>query len=113
MQDVTTEKLGPSLWHMHPVLFLGALQNRNKLIWIKMVEKRFGTEIAESFKQKVIEVGDELSIDPNYIMACIALETGEKFNTSIKNPHSSATGLIQFMSDTAEDLGTTLLNLPP
>ncbi|HFT9547475.1 TPA: hypothetical protein ACGTAX_004646 [Escherichia coli] len=111
MQDVTTEKLGPSLWHMHPVLFLGALQNRNKLIWIKMVEKRFGTEIAESFKQKVIEVGDELSIDPNYIMACIALETGEKFNTSIKNPHSSATGLIQFMSDTAEDLGTTTSKL--
>lgn len=25
MQDVTTEKLGPSLWHMHPVMFLGAL----------------------------------------------------------------------------------------
>lgn len=111
MQDVTTEKLGPSLWHMHPVLFLGALQNRNKLIWVKMVEKRFGTEIAESFKQKVIEVGNELSIDPNYIMACMALETGEKFNTSTKNPHSSATGLIQFMSDTAKDLGTTTSKL--
>nr|MDI7687192.1 hypothetical protein [Cronobacter malonaticus] len=25
MQDVTTEKLGPSLWHMHPVMFLGTL----------------------------------------------------------------------------------------
>ncbi|SUG16572.1 Phage-related lysozyme (muraminidase) [Salmonella enterica subsp. arizonae] len=25
MQDVTTEKLGPSLWHMHPLMFLGAL----------------------------------------------------------------------------------------
>jgi hypothetical protein len=111
MQDVTTEKLGPSLWHMHPVLFLGALQNRNKLIWVKMVEKRFDTEIAESFKQKVIEVGNELSIDPNYIMACMALETGEKFNTSTKKPHSSATGLIQFMSDTAKDLGTTTSKL--
>ena len=25
MQDVTTEKLGPSLWHMHPVMFLGMM----------------------------------------------------------------------------------------
>ncbi|CCJ71550.1 FIG00554498: hypothetical protein [Cronobacter condimenti 1330] len=25
MQDVTTEKLGPSLWHMHPIMLLGAL----------------------------------------------------------------------------------------
>lgn len=107
MQDVTTEKLGPSPWHMHPIVFLGALQERNKLIWIKMVENRFGSDTAELFKQKVISVGRELSIDPNYIMACMALETGEKFNTSTKNPHSSATGLIQFMADTAEDLGTT------
>ncbi|MDY1038666.1 hypothetical protein [Lelliottia sp. CFBP8978] len=25
MQDVTTDKLGPSLWHMHPIAFLGQL----------------------------------------------------------------------------------------
>ncbi|MGK0703862.1 glycoside hydrolase family 24 protein [Yokenella regensburgei] len=25
MQDVTTEKLGPELWHMHPVMFLSSL----------------------------------------------------------------------------------------
>ncbi|HII2326827.1 TPA: hypothetical protein ACYZ19_004408 [Escherichia coli] len=29
MQDVTTEKLGPSLWHMHPIAFLGALIKKN------------------------------------------------------------------------------------
>lgn len=29
MQDVTSEKLGPSLWHMHPIAFLGALTKKN------------------------------------------------------------------------------------
>ncbi|WP_234300101.1 glycoside hydrolase family 73 protein [Salmonella enterica] len=32
MQDVTTEKLGPSLWHMHPIMFLGFLMPRAKHI---------------------------------------------------------------------------------
>ena len=30
MQDVTTEKLGPELWHMHPIMFLGAIINIKK-----------------------------------------------------------------------------------
>ncbi|EEI7601419.1 hypothetical protein HQS73_004464 [Salmonella enterica] len=30
MQDVTTEKLGPTLWHMHPIMFLGAMINIKK-----------------------------------------------------------------------------------
>lgn len=33
MQDVTIEKLGPSLWHMHPIMFLGALRNTKKKGW--------------------------------------------------------------------------------
>ena len=37
----------------------------------------------------------------------MALETVETFSPSIKNPGSSATGLIQFMADTAKGLGTT------
>ncbi|HGY9605840.1 TPA: hypothetical protein ACOJO9_003101 [Enterobacter roggenkampii] len=30
MQDVTTEKLGPELWHMPPIMFLGAIINIKK-----------------------------------------------------------------------------------
>ncbi|KJM55903.1 hypothetical protein B5M10_15970 [Pluralibacter gergoviae] len=30
MRDVTTEKLGPSLWHMHPIMFLGVMINIKK-----------------------------------------------------------------------------------
>lgn len=33
MQEVTTEKLGPSLWHMHPVMFLGALIKERRRGW--------------------------------------------------------------------------------
>src|SRR5690606_16136703 len=36
-----------------------------------------------------------------------AWETGESFSPSVKNPGSSATGLIQFMAATARSLGTT------
>ena len=99
------------VWHMHPVAFLDAFNENNKLIWMKIVLEKFGITTANEFKQKVIDVGAELSIDPNYIMACMALETGEQFNTSTKNPKSSATGLIQFMENTAKHLGTTTAEL--
>ncbi|PXH88173.1 hypothetical protein DMQ72_26805 [Klebsiella quasipneumoniae] len=32
MQDVTTEKLGPSLWHMHPIMFIDAIKQKQKYI---------------------------------------------------------------------------------
>ncbi|HFO7914780.1 TPA: hypothetical protein ACHK1J_005692, partial [Escherichia coli] len=32
MQDVTTEKLGPLLWHMHPIMFLGCMK-KSSGIW--------------------------------------------------------------------------------
>ncbi|EOF9307248.1 TPA: M23 family metallopeptidase [Enterobacter cloacae] len=111
MQDVTTENLGPELWHMHPIVFLGSFIKREKIIWMKKFTEKFGVIKADAFRSKLLEVSNELSIDPNYIMACIALETGKTFRTDIKNPGSSATGLIQFMDDTAKDLGTSTRQL--
>ncbi|WP_369796358.1 hypothetical protein [Enterobacter sp. MGH 16] len=101
MQNVTTEKLGPSLWHMHPLRFLGSLkdQNLDKIAW--------GAKVSKEFKLKVIEVCERLEINPDYLMSCMAFETGETFSPSVKNPNGSATGLIQFMSNTARSLGTT------
>lgn len=32
MQEVTTEKLGPSLWHMHPIMFLDAIKPKQRYI---------------------------------------------------------------------------------
>lgn len=101
MQDVTTEKLGPSLWYMHPLRFLGSLkdQNLDKIAW--------GAKVSKEFKLKVIEVCERLEINPDYLMSCMAFETGETFSPSVRNPNGSATGLIQFMSNTARSLGTT------
>lgn len=47
----------------------------------------------------------------NWLIACMAFETGGSFSPSVKNPSSSATGLIQFMDATASQLGTTTAEL--
>lgn len=44
----------------------------------------------------------------SYILSCNALETGRTFDPAVRNKHSGATGLIQFMpKGSAPDLGTT------
>ncbi|WP_277373426.1 hypothetical protein [Pseudomonas sp. AA-38] len=95
-------------WHFQPH---GLLQNFHskvsKLIWLGRVRELYGMRVSEGFRERMLALGENLSLDPNYVMACIALETGRTFNPAIKNPNSSATGLIQFMSSTAADLGTT------
>lgn len=78
---------------------------------MKKFTEKFGISRAEAFRTKLLSVSRELSIDSNYIMACIALETGKTFRIDIKNPGSSATGLIQFMKGTAEELGTATAQL--
>ena len=95
-------------WHFHPIGLIELLKQASRpLIWLKRVQDLYGAALAERFRDKVISVGERLGIEANHIMACIALETGRTFNPAIKNPHSSATGLIQFMDSTAEALGTT------
>jgi hypothetical protein len=41
-------------------------------------------------------------------MAAMAFESAETFSPAVRNRFSGATGLIQFMSSTASDLGTTI-----
>lgn len=77
----------------------------------------WGRKVSETFRDRVWWIGDELTriqgslFDVNWLMACMAFETGERFTASVKNPKSSATGLIQFMDATAKDLGTTTAKL--
>jgi hypothetical protein len=53
-------------------------------------------------------IANTLGCHPNYLMACMAWESGETFSPSVKNAAGSgATGLIQFMPATARGLGTT------
>lgn len=69
----------------------------------------WGNKVTGAFKGKVIDICHGLNIaDPNWLMACIAFESGETFSASITNgAGSGATGLIQFMPATARGLGTT------
>lgn len=68
----------------------------------------WGKKVSAEFCQRVREIADSLGTDPNYLMACMAFESGETFSPAIKNAAGSgATGLIQFMPSTAQALGTT------
>lgn len=71
-----------------------------KLIW--------GARVSEAFRAKVITIAKNLSLQPNWLMAVMAFETGYTFSPAATNQAGSgATGLIQFMPDTARGLGTT------
>ena len=79
--------------------------DRPQLVW--------GAKVSQVFRDRVYWIADEITklqkalYDPNWLMACIAWETGEKFSASVKNmAGSGATGLIQFMPTTAKELGT-------
>lgn len=65
----------------------------------------------QEFGEKVISISDELNISPNWLMIVINNESAGTFSPSIKNPTSTATGLIQFMEATAKSLGTSTSQL--
>jgi hypothetical protein len=50
-----------------------------------------------------------LGVEANYLMACMAFETGRTFDPAIRNAAGSgAVGLIQFMPSTAAALGISI-----
>ncbi len=68
----------------------------------------WGAVVSPAFRARVEEMGNFLGVDPSYLMACMAFETGETFDPSIRNAvGSGAVGLIQFMPATAQSLGTS------
>lgn len=71
----------------------------------------WGRKVSPAFRQKVQLVATALggpSALASWLMACMAQESGETFSPSIRNEAGSgATGLIQFMPQTAAVLGTT------
>ena len=72
------------------------------------IEIAWGKKVDAPFKRKLMAISAELGVDPNYLMAAMAFESGRTFSSSIQNPKSRATGLIQFMPATARHLGTTV-----
>lgn len=73
-----------------------------------MTEIAWGARLKAEEKARVIALSEECEMDPSFVTAVMAFESGETFSPSVKNPKSSATGVIQFMRGTAEDLGTTV-----
>lgn len=72
----------------------------NCLIWSNKVES--------SFIPTMRAGSARLGLDPNWVMAIMAVETVSSFRPCIRNPYSNATGLIQFMPKTALSLGTNI-----
>ena len=70
----------------------------------------WGAKVSVAFKVKLIQIAENIGVDPNCLISAIAFETGETFSPSIKN-RNGATGLIQFLPDTAVELGTSTADL--
>jgi len=72
-----------------------------------MAALAWGRKVSPQFARKATAIATSLGIDPSWLMACMAFESGETFSASVRNRSSGATGLIQFMPETARSLGTT------
>lgn len=84
--------------HFNPAAFLEQMRRVEgglKLIW--------GAKVSLEFRNKVEEISGLLNCDPNHLMACMALETGETFDPAITNS-LGYTGLIQIGSSAAKDI---------
>lgn len=75
----------------------------------------WGARVSTDFAQHLLGICREFGwsyLHANWLMACIAFESGGTFSASVRNAAGSgAVGLIQFMPATAQDLGTTTENL--
>ena len=67
--------------------------------------------VTDEFLSKVFDISQRLEVVPEYLMAVMGFETGESYDPAVKNPDGSATGLIQFLENTAEGLGTSTKEL--
>ena len=61
--------------------------------------------------QSLVLLQDIRIPNPDFLLACMAFESGMSFCSSIRNAASGATGLIQFMPSTARGLGTTTVRV--
>jgi hypothetical protein len=65
----------------------------------------WGAKVSAVFRDRVWWICDTLKLNPDDLMACMAWESGRSFSSSKKNlAGSGATGLIQFMPTTAQEL---------
>ncbi|MDP3989598.1 MAG: hypothetical protein Q8Q01_00135 [archaeon] len=68
-------------------------------------------KVDQNFLSSLEGMCNRLNMNCMAVLSVMHYETGGSFSPSIKNPGSSATGLIQFMGSTAKGLGTTTKKL--
>lgn len=56
----------------------------------------------------IVETAEAIGANYKDLANLIHFESGKTFSSTAKNPHSGATGLIQFMPRTAKNMGTTI-----
>src|SRR5271165_2361373 len=66
----------------------------------------WGKKVSPRFNAKVIGIAKNLGCEADHLMSAMAFETGESFNPSLMNP-IGAVGLIQFLPQTALQMGTS------
>lgn len=69
----------------------------------------WGRRVAPAFRARVREIVTPAwgGVTPDDLMACMAFESAGTFSPAVRNKVSGATGLIQFMPQTAGLLGTS------
>ena len=68
----------------------------------------WGRSVSREFRNELRRIADLLAVEPDWLMACMAFESGRTFSPGVLNAAGSgAVGLIQFMPSTAAALGTT------
>lgn len=73
-------------------------------------DKNYGYQVLAqdaSFRKELHRVAQNLKVPTQWLADLMAFETGGTFSTSISNPNGGARGLIQFMPETAAELGTS------
>lgn len=73
--------------------------------------KNLEEKTTPAFRAKLHRIATELNVPPGELAALMGFESRWTFSPDVKNPTGGATGLIQFMPDTARRLGTTTADL--
>ena len=78
---------------------------------------RLARDIAEAYPKasaiasRIVEVANNVGTHPYWLANLINFESAGTFSSSVQNPSTRATGLIQFMPSTARGMGTTVEQL--
>lgn len=103
--------IGLGIFTAGALYFVYRYQIKEKVRQIKasMNEEKiqFEDKLTPEFVKKVKEIAVKIGVNASWLTSVMHWETIGTFRPDIQNPTTLATGLIQFMPDTAISLGTT------